>query len=67
MDDLQTKIDNYMRKYHKIPPEDVGQYSDSTDYNVLIDFFVEEISSATERLTETYTIYKELLKKGGIM
>lgn len=62
IDELQTKIDNYMRKYYKIPPEDVGQYSDSTDYGVLNDFFVNEIDSATERLTECYNIYKEITK-----
>lgn len=60
IDDLQTKIDNYMRKYYKIPPEDVGQYSDSTDYAVLADFFVNELFSAAERIGETYEIYKEL-------
>lgn len=66
IDDLQTKIDNYMRKYYKIPPEDVGKYSDSTDYAVLTDFFVNELLSAAERIGETYEIYREL-EKGGII
>lgn len=62
IDELQTKIDNYMRKYYKIPPEDVGQYSDSTDYAVLVDFFVNEVDCVEnhERFSAAYEILEQL-------
>lgn len=59
--DLQTKINNYMKEYHKLPIEDVGQYSDSCDYCVLIDFFELEYNTTTGiRYKKAREIYEEL-------
>lgn len=63
MDDLQTKIDNYMKKYHEIPLEDVGQYSDSCDYGVLVDFFENEYNTSCGiRYKQAREIYEELIE-----